>query len=159
MSATPQATTEGDLLLPSRTSSVILGRQDYPSVILRLTGMELYKVRRRAMSKVLGMMAIAIVVLIFLLISLGTFVVLNAPPEDFTALCQGNRPASCQQSSAAQSAQARLEAVQTPSEPLPLPNSFCIIEPLSIPPGAVFLINLVRFLGGGGFSFRILRLM
>lgn len=159
MSATPQATTEGDLLLPSRTSSVILGRQDYLSVLLRLTGMELYKVRRRAMSKVLGMMAIAIVVLIFLLISLGTFVVLNAPPEDFTALCQGNRPASCQQPSAAQSAQARLEAVQTASEPLRLPNSLSIIEQLAIPPGAFLLITLVGSLVGGEFSLGTVRLM
>src|SRR5260370_21926259 len=127
MSATPQAPTEGDLLLPSRTSSVILGRQDYLSVLVRLTGMELYKVRRRAMSKVLGMMAIAIVVLIFLLISLGTFVVLNAPPEHFTALCQGNRPASCPQPSAAQSAQARLEAGQSPAQPLRPPNSLRVV--------------------------------
>src|SRR5258707_12614928 len=142
MSATPQATTEGDLLLPSRTSSVILGRQDYLSVLLRLTGMELYKVRRRTMSKVLGMMAIAIVVLIFLLISLGTFVVLNAPPEDFTALCQGNRPASCQQPSAAQSAQARLEAVPTPAKPLPLAHSLCILQPVANPSGAFLLFTL-----------------
>jgi ABC-type transport system involved in multi-copper enzyme maturation permease subunit len=159
MSATPQATTEGDLLLPPRTSSVILGRQDYLSVLLRLTGMELYKVRRRAMSKVLGMMAIAIVVLIFLLISLGTFVVLNAPPEDFTAPCQGNRPASCQQPSAAQSAQTRLEAVQTASEPLRLPNSLGIIEQLAIPPGAFLLITLVGSLVGGEFSLGTVRLM
>src|SRR5258708_34043799 len=148
MSATPQAPIQGDVLLPSRTSSVILGRQDYLSVLLRLTGMELYKVRRRAMSKVLGMMAISIVVLIFLLISLGTFVVLNAPPEDFTALCQGNRPASCQQSSAAQSAQARLEAVQTASETLRLPHSLGLISQPSISTCAFFLLTLVGSLVG-----------
>lgn len=159
MSVMPRAPIQGDVLLPSRTSSVILGRQDYLSVLLRLTGMELYKVRRRAMSKVLGMMAIAIVVLIFLLISLGTFVVLNAPPEDFTAPCQGNRPASCQQPSAAQSAQTRLEAVQTASEPLRLPNSLGIIEQLAIPPGAFLLITLVGSLVGGEFSLGTVRLM
>src|SRR5215472_4046907 len=132
MSTTPQATAEGDLLLPSRTNSVILGRQDYLSVLLRLIAMELYKVHRRVMSRVLGIMAIAIVMLIFLLISLGTFVVLNAPPEAFTASCQGSRPSSCQRPSAAQSAQARLEALQTASEPLRLPNSLGIIEQLAI---------------------------
>src|SRR5260370_32136244 len=113
------------------------------SGLLRLSVIGVYNVRRRTLLKVLGMMAIAIVVLIFLLISLGTFVVLNAPPEDFTALCQGNRPASCQQPSAAQSAQARLEAVQTPSEPLRRPTSFGFIEKLAITPAAFFLLTLV----------------
>lgn len=159
MSVMPRAPTEGDVNLPSRTSSVILGRQDYLSVLLRLTGMELYKVRRRALSKVLGMMAIAIVMLIFLLISLGTFVVLNAPPEDFAAPCQGSRRASCQQSSAAQSAQARLEALQTASEPLRLPNSLGMIEQLAIPPGAFLLITLVGSMVGGEFSIGTMRLM
>ncbi|HKF39334.1 MAG TPA: ABC transporter permease [Ktedonobacteraceae bacterium] len=155
----PQAPTQGDVNLPSRTSSVILGRQDYLSVLLRLTGMELYKVRRRVMSKVLGMMAIAIVILIFLLISLGTFVVLNAPPEDFTVPCRGSRPASCQQPSAAQSAQARFRALQTASEPLRLPNSLGIIEQLAIPPGAFLLITLVGSMVGGEFSVGTVRLM
>src|SRR5260370_27900166 len=113
------------------------------SGLLRLSVIGVYNVRRRTLLKVLGMMAIAIVVVIFVLISLGTCVVLTAPPEDFTALCQGNRPASCQQPSAAQSAQARLEAVQTASEPLRLPNSLGIIEQLAIPPGAFLLITLV----------------
>ena len=161
MSVMPRAPTKGDAHLPSRTNSVILGRQDYLSVLLRLTGMELYKVHRRAMSKVVGMMAIAIVMLIFLLISLGTFVVLNAPPEAFTAPapCQGSRPASCQQPSAAQSAQARLEALQTASEPLRLPNSLSIIEQLAIPPGAFLLITLVGSMVGGEFSIGTVRLM
>ncbi len=161
MSTTPQATAEGDLLLPSRTNPVILGRQDYLSVLLRLTGMELYKVHRRMMSKVLGIMAIAIVMLIFLLISLGTFVVLNAPPEAFTgpASCQGSRPSSCQRPSAAQSAQARLEALQTASEPLRLPSSLDIIEQLAIPPGAFLLIALVASMVGGEFSIGTVRLM
>ncbi len=38
---------------PARTPSVIMGRQDYISVLLRLTAMELYKIRRRLMSKAL----------------------------------------------------------------------------------------------------------
>src|SRR5260370_40470819 len=118
------------------------------SGLLRLSVIGVYNVRRRTLLKVLGMMAIAIVVLIFLLISLGTFVVLNAPPEDFTALCQGNRPASCQQPSAAQSAQARLEAGQTGAETPPPAQSLCIIRPAANSPWAVFLLILGVSAGG-----------
>src|SRR5260370_16769826 len=113
------------------------------SGLLRLSVIGVYNVRRRTLLKVLGMMAIAIVVLIFLLISLGTFVVLNAPPEDFTALCQGNRPASCQQPSAAQSAQARLEAVHTPAQTLPPPHLSRLSHHLPIPPPPLFLLTLL----------------
>ena len=65
---TPQ-TNAGDI----RTESVILGRQDYVSVLLRLIGMELYRIRRRIMSKVLISIAIFIAILVFLLFSLNTF--------------------------------------------------------------------------------------
>ncbi len=66
MSVTHQSNTEGSLPLPVRTDSVILGRQGYASVLLRLIGMEMYKIRRRIMSKVLVSIAIVIAILVFL---------------------------------------------------------------------------------------------
>src|SRR5258708_34855977 len=83
MSLRSQTSTEGSMLLPARTSTVILGRQDYVFVLLRLIGMELYKMRRRVMSKVLGSIAIAIPILVFFLVSLSTFFVLTVPPNSF----------------------------------------------------------------------------
>ncbi len=48
-------------------NSVMMGRQDYLSVLLRLTGMELYKLRNRAMSVVLGTIGVLAIVMAFLL--------------------------------------------------------------------------------------------
>ncbi|HEY6287362.1 MAG TPA: hypothetical protein VIX20_16970, partial [Ktedonobacteraceae bacterium] len=70
-----------------RTKSVILGKQSFLSILRRLIGMEIYKIRRRIMSKVLLSIAIVIVILVFLLFSLNTFFILNAPPESFSPPC------------------------------------------------------------------------
>src|SRR5260370_8338550 len=122
---------EGSMILRGRTSTVILGRQDYVFVLLRLIGMELYKMRRRVMSKVLGSIAIAIPILVFFLVSLSTFFVLNAPADSFAPPCQssggpapsGTSP-NCPTPSAPQLAQARQSALRSTSNPLPLPISF-----------------------------------
>ena len=55
---------------PARTSLVHLGRQDFMSVMFRLVGMELYKLRCRMMSKVLGIISVLTVVIVFLLLAL-----------------------------------------------------------------------------------------
>src|SRR5436305_10977132 len=44
--------------VPIRTDTVFMGRQDFFSVVLRLIGVELYKIRRRILSKVLAGIAI-----------------------------------------------------------------------------------------------------
>src|SRR2546429_7500959 len=115
MSAIPQ-TNAGEV----RTESVILGRQDYISVLLRLIGMEIYKIRRRIMSKVLFSIAIVIAILVFLLFSLNTFFALSAPPESFVPSCQprGQPQPNCPPPSAAQVAQFREDALRSASEPL-----------------------------------------
>lgn len=161
MSLTPQVSTEGTLPPPARTGSVILGRQDYLSVLLRLIGMELYKLRRRTMSKVLGILAFAIALIVFLLVSLGTFFVLNTPPETFRASCQGqgSQPTNCSQLSAAQLAQNKQDLLQTVSEPLRLPDSLNLIVQVALPLGAILIVILVGSMAGGEFSLGTVRLM
>lgn len=176
MSITPRETMEGRLSLAARSSSVILGRQDYLSVLLRLIGMELYKVRRRAMSKVLGIIAISISILIFLLISIGTFFVLNAPPESFAPPCQGQsspvqagqtpgsvpnegQPSSCPMPPAAQLAQLKQDTLRTISEPLRLPGSLNVIAQFALPAGVILIISLIGAIAGGEFSTGTVRLM
>jgi ABC-type transport system involved in multi-copper enzyme maturation permease subunit len=51
---------------PARSSSVKMGRQDFLSTVLRLTSTELYKIRRRAMSKVMGIIALVVILFTFL---------------------------------------------------------------------------------------------
>jgi len=50
----------------TRASSVMMGRHDFLSVVVRLTSTELYKIRRRAMSKVMGIIALAVILFTFL---------------------------------------------------------------------------------------------
>ncbi len=52
---------------PMRTDTVFMGRQDFFSVVLRLIGVELYKIRRRMLSKVLASIAIVAAIGIFLI--------------------------------------------------------------------------------------------
>ena len=161
MSVTPQ-THAGEV----RTESVILGRQDYVSVLLRLIGMELYKIRRRIMSKVLVSITIVIAILIFLLFSLNTFFVMSAPPESFAPPCPpssglppGQPRPTCTPPSAAQVAQLREEALRIASEPLRLPTSLNIAIQFALSAGTILIIILIGATAGGEFSIGTVRLM
>ncbi len=70
MSMTTDTGQEGTSSAGTQTSLVHLGRQDFMSVVFRLVGMELYKLSRRMMSKVLGIISVLTVVLVFLLLAL-----------------------------------------------------------------------------------------
>jgi len=70
MSMTTGTGQEGTSSAGTQTSLVHLGRQDFMSVVFRLVGMELYKLSRRMMSKVLGIISVLTVVLVFLLLAL-----------------------------------------------------------------------------------------
>ena len=167
MSLRSQTSAEGSMPLPARTGTVILGRQDYVSVLLRLIGMELYKIRRSLMSKVLVSIAIAIPILVFLLVSLGTFFVLNAPADSFAPPClsaSGGPPQSgtspnCTTPSAAQLAQARQSALLNVSEPLRLPSSLNVAIQFALSAGTILIILLVGTIAGGEFSIGTVRLM
>ncbi len=70
MKSSYRAMPESSIPPASRASSVLMGQQDYVSVLLRLTGMELYKIRRRMMSKVLTFIGIMATVSLFGLFAL-----------------------------------------------------------------------------------------
>ena len=166
MSLTHQSNNEGIFPVPTRTDSVILGRQNYVSVLLRLIRMEIYKIRRRMMSKVLLSIAIIIAILVFLLFSLNTFLVLNAPPENFAHPCppssglpQGQSQPNCPQPSAAQVTQLREDALRNASEPLRLPNSLSIAVQVALSAGTILIIILIGSSAGGEFSIGTVRLM
>lgn len=149
--------------LSVRSSSVLLGRQDYISVLMRLIGMELYKIRRRAMSKVFGIISAALTVLAFLVISLGTIVVVNSPPSSFGPLScsQSNNTSGCnnQQLSQAQLDQAKQIALQGVSDPLRLPTSLNIATVVINFVGEILIIILAGSIVGGEYSVGTVRLM
>jgi ABC-type transport system involved in multi-copper enzyme maturation permease subunit len=150
-----------------RSPSVVMGRLDYLSVVLRLIGMELYKLRRRAMSKVLGIIAVVLAVLPFALVALGTFATANAPAGSFTSSCQPasgqsgpqQGPPACPTPSPAQVAQERQAIVQATSAPLRLPDALNVAVQYGLVVGIVLLVILVGTIAGGEYGTGTIRLL
>lgn len=173
MNVSPQlhTSTDKEAPYPVRNSFVIMGRQDYLSVTLRLIGMELYKLRRRRMSKVVGSIAAALAIILFLLISLGILITQNEPTASFEPQsCQsvsasGNpppqtgQPPNCPTLSPAQLEQARQEELRTVSTPLRLPTSLNVAVQFALTPSTIFIIILVGTITGGEYSLGTVRLM
>jgi ABC-type transport system involved in multi-copper enzyme maturation permease subunit len=116
-----------------RASSVLMGRQDYITSILRLTGMELYKLRRRLMSKVLAFISIISTVSLFGLLALATFLMAKngIPTEDIRRF----------------------------SESLRLPESLYLVVQLLQTLGLILIIILVSTIVGGEYADKTMRLM
>ena len=55
----------------SRVAPIERGRSDYVSVLVRLVGMDLYKVRRRLLSRVLLLVGTGLIVLLFMTLGIG----------------------------------------------------------------------------------------
>lgn len=144
MSSTPE-TGMGETRLPvtlenatpraTRVGTVILGRMDFLSVLLRLIGMELYKIRRRPMSKVLGVLAAFLAMLVPLAVGtelLASKNTLAGEPDLLAAL----------------------------SEPLRLPSSLGIASTQGeLNPAIILMIILSGALAGGELSIGTVRLM
>jgi len=169
MNVSPQlpAQTEAYLAQSTRSPSVVMGRRDYLSVVLRLIGMELYKLRRRAMSKVLGIIAVVLAILPFALVAFGTFATANAPAGNFASSCQSfgpngqpqPGPSACPTPSPAQVAQERQLIVQDTSSPLRLPNSLNVAVQYGLIVGIVLLVILVGTIAGGEYGTGTIRLL
>jgi ABC-type transport system involved in multi-copper enzyme maturation permease subunit len=161
MSVTSQ-TNAGEI----RTTPVILGKQSFLFILLRLIRMEFYKIRRRIMSKVLLSIAIVIAILVFFLFSINTFFVLNAPPESFNPPCpptnassQGQAQQNCPTPSTAQVMQFRETVLRNASEPLRLPTSLSLAIQVALSAGTILIIILIGSSAGGEFSIGTVRLM
>ena len=133
MKSSYRAIPEASIPPAGRASSVLMGRQDYVSVLLRLTGMELYKIRRRMMSKVLTSISIIATVSLFGLLALATFLEAKsgAPPE----------------------------VLRRFSDSLRLPGSLSLTTQLLLTLGQILIIILVSTIVGGEFTDKTARLM
>lgn len=124
---------ESQPLTAARASSVQLGRHDYVSVLLRLISMELYKIRRRVMSKVLSILSILAAVSLFALFALIALLMAKSG--------------------------ATTEAIRTFSETLRLPGSLDWTGHLLLSFGQVLVIILVSTIAGGEYTSGTIRLM
>ena len=163
MSTIPQMST------PARRQSVVMGQQDYLSVLLRLIGTELYKIRRRTMSKVLSIIYALSLIGIFLLLSTIVTFTLNAPAASFlpprcstgqiTTLgppCLDHAPT---QADLTQAQQLKQEQVNRNVEPLRLPSSLNVAGQTARSVGLILIIILAGTIVGGEYGVGTIRLM
>ena len=158
----------------ARTDTVVMGRLDFMSVLFRLIGVELYKFRRRPMSKVLSIIGVSLMILVFLALSLGELYSLNAPVSSFLSPqcssiqnpqsaanpngqpCLDHAPT---QAELAQAEQSRQEQLRSTSSPLRLPLSlYAAVQFISVV-GLVLLIIVAGTVVGGEYSVGTVRLM
>jgi ABC-type transport system involved in multi-copper enzyme maturation permease subunit len=133
MKAAPDLLPEPSFSRAERASSVHIGREDYLSILLRLIGMELYKIRRRAMSRVLIIISVVATLGLFAFIALAAFLMAHngAPTEEVAAL----------------------------SEALRLPGSLSLVEQLLMTLGQILIIILVSTIVGGEYTSGTIRLL
>src|SRR5258708_26391139 len=71
-----------------RVARLVMGRKDYLSVLFRLIGMDLYKVRRRPLSKVLLLVGTLVIAFVFFAIGIAAWHLASQPVTSFV-------PANC----------------------------------------------------------------
>jgi ABC-type transport system involved in multi-copper enzyme maturation permease subunit len=148
--------------LATRVGTVILGRMDFVSVLLRLIGMELYKIRRRRMSKVLGTLAMMLALLVPLAVGVEVAINVNTPASTFVPPCSNSVDAQsgCTPFSASAMDTIKLGVISTLSEPLRLPSSLELATTQSeLNPAIILIIILIGSIAGGELSIGTVRLM
>lgn len=171
MSSTPQ--TE-QVPAPTRRNTVIMGHQDFVSVLFRAINAELYKFRRRMMSKMLILVGMLFIIGGFLVISfavsVGTTATAGKPDADFLPppctlvrasaqpqdACLDHAPTQIDLSRAEQ---AKQEALQSATGPLHLPGSLLTAVGMTNFIGLFLLVTLAGTIVGGEYSVGTIRLM
>jgi ABC-type transport system involved in multi-copper enzyme maturation permease subunit len=128
-----------------------MGNQSFVSVLLRATAGELYKIRRRAMSKVLLIIGAALIVISFSFIALS--VLLTASTPHCTSV--GNGTAHCAQPSGAQLSQ----LTATAAAPLHLPAALTTTVGIIDTVGVVLIIVLAGTIVGGEYGVGTIRVL
>src|SRR5947209_5360357 len=79
-----------------RVAPIVMGRKDYLSVLLRLIGMDLYKVRRRLLSKMLLFVGTLVIAFVFLAIGIVAWHFASLPVTSFVPQnCDGTQFNGC----------------------------------------------------------------
>ncbi len=168
MNISPPANPDDRSSLSSSKYAITMGRQGYVPVVLRLVGMELFKLRRRTLSKTVGSIAAVLAIIPFVLVAIGTVVTINTPLESFQPQCQaitsgnpqpGQPQAGCPVFTTAQLEQMHQLVVQNTSQPLRLPTSLNIAVQFALIAGTALLIIVIGTIVGGDYSIGTIRLL
>ena len=131
---------EFPLPLSERDPAVVMGRQDSLSAFCRLVAAELYVLRRRRLSKVLLVVAVAAITVFVLLLGVFTWSLVNRPLSDFVPpFCSsGSHPPGCVTHLPTQADMEQYKQIQLheTADNLSIPSSLSSI-------GETLLINLL----------------
>lgn len=147
MSSLP-STSAQPLPTPQRRANLVIGNQSFVSVLLRSTAGELYKIRRRAMSKILFVIGAVIVAIVFSFIALSLFLVGSNP---HCTPGENGGPAHCTRASAAE--------LSTIAAPLHLPISLTVVVSVIDLVGLVLIIILAGTIVGGEYGIGTIRVL
>lgn len=145
-----------------------MGRADFLSVVLRLVGVELYKIRRRAMSKVMTIIGILLMILGFAVVSLLAIFTASAPVNSFLlppcSAVQNPKLEPCLNHSPTpadlvRAQQAKQQAVEQASAPLRLPTAISTANTIAQGAGLLLIVILAGTIVGGEYSVGTLRLV
>jgi ABC-type transport system involved in multi-copper enzyme maturation permease subunit len=158
----PSQVLENAVPLTTRTGSVILGRMDFFSTLVRLIGMECYKIRRSPMSKVLGAVAVALALLVVLTAGMEVAINQNTPARQFVPPCQTQAGGRGQTNCPSLSDMERIKqtVLERLSGPLRLPSALeMAVTQGELNPGIILMIILIGSSAGGELSVGTVRLM
>ena len=169
MSSIPQTTSEEKIPPIQRRETVYMGRQDYLSVILRLVGAELYKIRCRTMSKVLSIIAICTILAVLLISALPTILSSSDPASSYlpppctsqssndpTQVCLNHTPT---QDDLNQAESLKRENIRNLSNPLRLPGSLITSGQTARGIGLILIVILAGTIVGGEYGVGTIRVI
>lgn len=160
MSSIPSNASEQPAAMPSRSESIVMGRQDYISTLLRQIGVELYKIRRRAMSKVLSIIALLILLVVFVFFGFLALSTVATPASTYlppqcssdanpTITCLDHQPT---QEDLQQAEQIKQDSVRASSAYLRPPTSFTTALGAIRNVGIFLIIILAGTIMGGEYG-------
>lgn len=161
---------------PTRTTTVVMGQQGFFHVLFRLISVEMYKIRRRALSKALSIIGLFTMTAAFFVLSINAFVVLNTPVQAYGALQQCSaghntqeqqRPSYGQtcinhpptQQELAQAQKVKQIALLDNFAPLHFPGSLFIAISVTMIMGTILFVILTGTCVGGEYSGGTVRLV
>jgi ABC-type transport system involved in multi-copper enzyme maturation permease subunit len=147
----------------TRVAPIVMGSKDYLSVLLRLIGMDVYKVRRRLMSKVLLLVGTLVIAFVFLALGIAAWRIASQPvtsyvPPNCSAVIQKvgciNHPATL-----ADMQHEKQRILNGAAQFLNIPGVWNVEERIVIEVLVVLGIIVAGALVGGEYSLGTVRLM
>lgn len=148
-----------------RAAPVVMGRRDYPSVLLRLAGMDLYKMRRRFLSKVLLLVGTLVIVVVFVALGLAALRIVDLPVTSSSFVppyCATHHVDGCinhQPATLADMQREKQRVLDGLAQFLNMPGIWSVAERIIIEILVLLGIILSGVLVGGEYSLGTIRLM